>query len=352
MNSFIFLQKMKKRLCLFLLVMFQLTVEAQTSYLWSNGATTQTIEANPSQTTTYYVTVTDNGTTYHDSVVVYVSQPPTISGAASVCEYASTQLSVNATPAMYNPWMSYEPYPSTITSVTSTGLVTGHAEGGYAQSTIYFRSAEGCEATHQMSVNMSDPAMFNQVGPYIIGSTIPELPTTSKYGITSGTWSPAINNTATTTYTFTPNAGQCALSTSMTIVVEPVSYTLSANDSSVCAGEEVILSVNAGTSSGSLKVGDYYGGGVIGYIFKPGDNGYIDGQTHGIVVSIYDLYNNGGNTWGCPYQSFSFFTDPLFITGYTQTNAIVAQCKEPGNLQQSVDNQSSGNGSWRKCFDV
>jgi len=47
-----------------------------------------------------------------------------------------------------------------------------------------------------------------------------ELPTTSLEGIT-GTWSPAINNTVTTTYTFTPNAEQCATTATMTIVVKP-----------------------------------------------------------------------------------------------------------------------------------
>ena len=47
------------------------------------------------------------------------------------------------------------------------------------------------------------------------------LPTTSNNGIT-GTWSPALNNTATTTYTFTPDAGQCATTTTLTITVNPV----------------------------------------------------------------------------------------------------------------------------------
>ena len=37
----------------------------------------------------------------------------------------------------------------------------------------------------------------------------------------TGTWSPALNNTATTTYTFTPTAGQCATTTTLTIVVNP-----------------------------------------------------------------------------------------------------------------------------------
>jgi gliding motility-associated-like protein len=35
----------------------------------------------------------------------------------------------------------------------------------------------------------------------------------------TGTWSPALNNTATTTYTFTPAAGQCATATNLTVTV-------------------------------------------------------------------------------------------------------------------------------------
>ena len=61
---------------------------------------------------------------------------------------------------------------------------------------------------------------FAAVGPFCSGANIPALPTTSSNGIT-GTWAPAINNTATTTYTFTPTAGQCALATTMTITVNP-----------------------------------------------------------------------------------------------------------------------------------
>jgi hypothetical protein len=44
------------------------------------------------------------------------------------------------------------------------------------------------------------------------------LPTTSNNSIT-GTWSPAINNTATTTYTFTPTTGLCATTATMAITV-------------------------------------------------------------------------------------------------------------------------------------
>jgi hypothetical protein len=46
------------------------------------------------------------------------------------------------------------------------------------------------------------------------------LPTTSTNNVT-GTWSPALDNTMTMTYTFTPDASQCANTTSMTVVVNP-----------------------------------------------------------------------------------------------------------------------------------
>jgi hypothetical protein len=61
---------------------------------------------------------------------------------------------------------------------------------------------------------------FTQLGPLCQNSAAPTLPLTSNNGIT-GTWSPATINTATagtTTYTFTPANGQCAVNTTMIIV--------------------------------------------------------------------------------------------------------------------------------------
>jgi hypothetical protein len=37
-----------------------------------------------------------------------------------------------------------------------------------------------------------------------------------------GSWLPALNNTTTTTYTFTPTIGQCATTTTLTITVNPI----------------------------------------------------------------------------------------------------------------------------------
>jgi hypothetical protein len=70
-------------------------------------------------------------------------------------------------------------------------------------------------------VNPNVTPTFTQVAAICVGATINPLPTTSVNGIT-GTWLPVLNNTATTTYTFTPTAGQCATTATMTIVVNSV----------------------------------------------------------------------------------------------------------------------------------
>ncbi|WP_309641907.1 Ig-like domain-containing protein [Flavobacterium sp.] len=62
---------------------------------------------------------------------------------------------------------------------------------------------------------------FNQVGAICWGSFLDDLPTTSTNGI-NGTWFPAINSEQTTTYIFTPDIGQDATTTSMTIIVKPL----------------------------------------------------------------------------------------------------------------------------------
>ena len=76
-------------------------------------------------------------------------------------------------------------------------------------------------ASLTITVNSNVIPIFNAVAPICSGGTLSALPTTSLNGIT-GSWSPALNNTATTTYTFTPTAGQCATTASLTITVNQI----------------------------------------------------------------------------------------------------------------------------------
>ena len=80
---------------------------------------------------------------------------------------------------------------------------------------------------------------FNAISPVCIGAALSPLPTTSNNGVT-GTWSPALNNTATTTYTFTPNAGQCATTSTLTITVNPVVVPVFTQVNPICNGASLI----------------------------------------------------------------------------------------------------------------
>jgi len=94
----------------------------------------------------------------------------------------------------------------------------------------------GATATLTVVVNPNATPAFTQVAPICSGATLNPLPTISTNGI-NGTWGPALNNLAATTYTFTPNAGLCAVSTTMTIVVNPNIIPTFNSVTPICAGE-------------------------------------------------------------------------------------------------------------------
>ncbi|TDD99260.1 gliding motility-associated C-terminal domain-containing protein [Flavobacterium cellulosilyticum] len=125
---------------------------------------------------------------------------------------------------------------------TSNNGVTGTwspAINNTATTTYTFTPTPGqCTTTPTTMTIVVNPTMptFTQVAPICSGEVLAPLPTTSNNGVT-GTWSPAMNNTATTTYTFTPTTGQCATSPStMTIVVNPIVATFT-QVAPICSGE-------------------------------------------------------------------------------------------------------------------
>jgi hypothetical protein len=97
------------------------------------------------------------------------------------------------------------------------------AGAGMHTLTYTYTDGNGCVSTAQVSVTVNPLVVptFTAVAPICSGETLSALPTTSNNGIT-GSWSPALNNTVTTTYTFTPDAGQCATTAELTITVYPV----------------------------------------------------------------------------------------------------------------------------------
>ena len=101
-------------------------------------------------------------------------------------------------------------------------------------------------------IPITDPT-FTTVDAICNGDFLAALPTTSNNGV-SGTWSPALDNTTTTTYTFTPNADECADPTTMTVVVVPVNVlTISAINLSDEFDTNQVISVTVSGGSGSYE---------------------------------------------------------------------------------------------------
>lgn len=113
-----------------------------------------------------------------------------------------------------------------------------------SQTTTYTFTPTGnpCASSETMTivVNPQITPAFTQVAAICEGTTLSNLPATSNNGIT-GTWSPALNNTQTTTYTFTPNGGICINSATMTIVVNPVLTPTFTQITPTCYGSPIVL---------------------------------------------------------------------------------------------------------------
>ena len=107
--------------------------------------------------------------------------------------------------------------------------------GGYSASGGGFWNGTS-NVNGQLIVNPNVTPTFTAYSPICSGDTLSALPTTSNNGIT-GTWSPSLNNTATTTYTFTPTSGQCATSATLTITVNPNVIPTFTAYSAICSGD-------------------------------------------------------------------------------------------------------------------
>lgn len=101
-------------------------------------------------------------------------------------------------------------FPSTIDTASSGSYIFTPDAGQDATAFALF-----------VIINSPIEPIFDPLGPIYLGDDLFFLPAVSINGI-SGTWSPLVNNMVTSTYIFTPDPGECAYSTSLTIVVIPI----------------------------------------------------------------------------------------------------------------------------------
>ncbi|MDG4651869.1 DUF1566 domain-containing protein [Chryseobacterium arthrosphaerae] len=75
-------------------------------------------------------------------------------------------------------------------------------------------------------------------------------------------------------------------------------------------------------------VGQRYKGGIVAYIFKSGDQGYVEGEDHGLIVTENDI--SEGIKWGPNYQ-FVYSNKNAIGQGLPNTQLIVAKFGQDEN---------------------
>jgi len=174
-------------------------------------------------------------------------------------------------------------------------------------------------------INFTTPSFAVQ-NVFCQGATIPTLPTTSANGII-GTWSPALNN-LTTTYTFAPAVGQCAIPSNLTITVNPIAEPVGAtnqvlNNNSTIANiaispstviwyatlNNAVANINPLPSNTILVNGTTY--------FAVNDNGQCRSQPFPITVTI----TLGIDT--IDLQALKFYPNPATNNLYISYNQLI-----------------------------
>ncbi len=216
-----------------------LSVSEATSYLWSTGATTQSIQVTDEGL--YSVTATNSTCEAHTSVYVAVNALPTatISGTTAICGGASTTLTANEGTSFA--W----------SNGATTQSIEASAAGAY---TVTVTNANGCTASAVTSI-VSAPNPSVQISGNLTaceGSTV----TLTATGGTSYRWSnsantASINPTQSGTYTVTAyNALGCEATASAEVVISPNPQLSITAPQTICNNGSAVLSVsdNLGTT--------------------------------------------------------------------------------------------------------
>ncbi len=234
----------------------QLNANGGISYLWtpSSGLNQDNIAnplANPSTTTTYYVTMQDNiGCIKTDSVTVQVGNNPIASAGPDkqVCYGSGVQL--NATGGTSYQWIDPDSFLNNSGIANPTAYPTTDTR---FYVTVY--NNEGCSSEAFVDVQvLASPVFTIEDRSVCMGSSVqlqassaPNyswIPSTGLSNITIG--DPIASPTSTTTYEVTAVSATCPYTTTVTVTVNPLPNVDAGTDLSVCTNSSVILSATGG----------------------------------------------------------------------------------------------------------
>ena len=205
-------------------------------------------------------------------------------------------------------------------TITVTGLTNGTAYTFTVTADNYFGTSSASSASNSVT------AASAPTSPSIEGERATGYNGQAAIAFTA----PSNNGSAITSYTATSNPGGITgtlnQAGSGTITVDGLTndtaYTFKVTATN---GVGTSLVSSASNSVTPFGVGKFLHGGVVFYIFKSGDNGYVSGETHGLVAAVSDQTIEGT---GIRWQPTDFDTDigttEAVGTGSANTDAIIA----------------------------
>ena len=229
-----------------------------------NGATAPTLPSSSIEafTGTWLPSVVDNTQTG-----TYIFTPT----AGQCAAQGSITITVNdvVTPTFdtFGPYCSGSTVPSlpttsnnSITGTWSPSVINNTASGNYTFTPTPGPGLCNLPITITITINSPITPTFDAIPTICFGTAAPVLPTTSNNSII-GTWSPSlIDNTLSASYTFTPNAGQCANPFTVNVTVQQTVTPTFLSPAPICTGNTAptlpLTSVNDITGTWSPSVVD------------------------------------------------------------------------------------------------
>ena len=223
-------------------VMFSYNLDTDCTYSWTGpgGFTASTKDITDLSVSGLYTLQITNQygciSSYdYNAVINSISEDPSFT-SLDFCETQGNVISGIATPGGTFSIVSQSGSNAVIIDPL-TGLLSNHSAGD--QITIqYNTSLSACQDSSVQTVNVflaSTAPLFDAITPICSGEVLNPLPLISTNGV-NGTWDPALDNTTTTIYTFTPNIGECANNTTLTITVNPSTTPIFDPVADICSG--------------------------------------------------------------------------------------------------------------------
>ncbi|MDI9340476.1 MAG: T9SS type A sorting domain-containing protein [Sediminibacterium sp.] len=244
----------------------QATASGASTYSWSNGATTSSVNLNPVASTVYTVVGTaTNGCTSSATLSLNVAPAPSVTASsASVCGNATGSLGVNASGGQ-------TPYTYLWSNGSTVSVVSGVTPGIYSATVT---GADGCFSTTSSTLS-SNPNPTVSITASTASICAGASSTLTASGASTYSWSTgassasvSVSPSATQVYTVTgTSAANCANSKTISVTVNPLpSVSLTTAQASVCVNGNTI------TLTGSPAGGTYSGSNVSGNAFTPGSS--------------------------------------------------------------------------------